>query len=573
MPSTRSADRALDFDEDGDVLTEARPKRTTRKPRGSRVQSAPDDEFGDGLELNGDGDSPAKKSAARTRRTRAGAAADEETPKPKKKPAARTRRKKAEEPAADETPRADPDGTTEAVETVVVTPRDEPAADAQGGSAERASGGSGERASGEDEGGDRGDRRPRRRTRRSRKKRTDGPPPKGNPGGRNGQSRGRYEKTRDGEQQGGGVIGPVDGVLELHPKKYGFLRASDNNYVSQETDAFVSSSMIDRFGLREGVRVVGEVGPGNRGQGPRLKTIETVDGIPLEQYADVPDFDKLTPINPNERLRLEHDQSNVSTRIMDMLTPLGKGQRALLVAPPRSGKTILLQDIAEAISTNHPEVHLIVLLIDERPEEVTEMQRSIRGEVVASSLDHDVESHVRVSQLVLERAKRMAEEGKDVVILLDSITRLARAFNKYTNSGRTTQGGIDIRALDVPKKLFGTARRFEEGGSVTVVGTALIETGSKGDDVIFQEFKGTGNMELILSRELSDRRIYPAIDVKQSGTRREEKLLDPDTLESVNRLRRSLLSLSAVQAMEDLSRTVRKFDTNDEFLRRIMEVM
>ncbi len=372
-------------------------------------------------------------------------------------------------------------------------------------------------------------------------------------------------------QRGGGE--PVDGVLEMHPKGYGFLRDKTNNYVAQESDPFVSGALVDRFRLREGVQIDGEIGPGNRGQGPRLKTITSVDGLRPEDYDDVPKFDTLTPVNPTEQLVLETDQHTVSTRVMDLLTPLGKGQRALVVAPPRSGKTVLLREMADSIARNHPEVHLIVLLIDERPEEVTEMQRTVNGEVVASSLDHDVESHIRVSQLVIERAKRMAEEGKDVVVLLDSITRLARAFNKWTNSGRVTQGGIDIKALDIPKKLFGTARKFEEGGSVTVVGTVLVETGSRGDDVIFQEFKGTGNMELVLSRMLADRRIFPAIDIPQSSTRREELLLDKATHESVNRLRRSLISLPSTQAMEDLSRTIQKFENNQEFLDRVLQVM
>ena len=372
-------------------------------------------------------------------------------------------------------------------------------------------------------------------------------------------------------QKGSGE--PVTGVLEMHPKGYGFLREATNNYVAQESDPFVSGALIDRFRLREGVKIAGEIGPGNRGQGPRLKLITSVDGIKPEEYDDTPKFDTLTPINPIEQIVLERDQHTVSTRVMDLLTPLGKGQRALIVAPPRSGKTVLLREMADSISENHPEVHLIVLLIDERPEEVTEMQRTVNGEVVASSLDHDVESHIRVSQLVIERAKRMAEEGEDVVVLLDSITRLARAFNKWTNSGRVTQGGIDIKALDIPKKLFGTARRFEEGGSVTVVGTVLVETGSRGDDVIFQEFKGTGNMELVLSRSLADRRIFPAIDIPQSSTRREELLLDRETHESVNRLRRSLISLPSTQAMEDLSRTLQKFKTNEEFLHRVLQVM
>jgi transcription termination factor Rho len=252
---------------------------------------------------------------------------------------------------------------------------------------------------------------------------------------------------------------------------------------------------------------------------------------------------------------------------MDLLTPLGKGQRALIVAPPRSGKTILLQNISEAISTNHPELHLFVLLVDERPEEVTDMKRCVKGEVIASSLDRDVESHVRLSQLVVERCKRLVEEGKDVFLLMDSITRMARAFNKWVgNTGRTMSGGVDIKAMDIPKKLFATARAFEEGGSLTVVATALIDTGSRMDELIFQEFKGTGNMELVLDRKLADRRVWPAIDISQSGTRREEKLLDPDTLHAVTMLRRTLSTMNHVDAMEQLTSKLAKFKSNREFI-------
>ncbi|MGC1273046.1 MAG: transcription termination factor Rho, partial [Planctomycetaceae bacterium] len=392
---------------------------------------------------------------------------------------------------------------------------------------------------------------------------------------RNRRAVGDWERPRSAPPQGGGEsLGVIEGVLELHPKGYGFLRDPSNNYSGKESDPFVSSTFIEKNGLREGVMVRGEIGSGAKGQGPRLRSIESIDGRTIEDYQQIKQFDELTPINPFEPIRLERGSEPVTMRVMDLLTPIGKGQRALLVSPPRSGKTMLLQDIADSVSVNHPEVHLIVLLIDERPEEVTEMRRRVKGEVVASSLDREVESHIRVSQLVIERAKRLAEEGKDVFILLDSITRLARAFNKWVNnSGRTGTGGLDIRALDIPKKLFGTARRFEEGGSLTVVGTALIETGGRMDDAIFQEFKGTGNMELVLSRELADRRIWPAIDIAQSGTRREEKLLSPEVLEGVTLLRRSLISLSPVQAMEDLVRTLRKFPSNKEFLARVQQVM
>ena len=370
------------------------------------------------------------------------------------------------------------------------------------------------------------------------------------------------------------MTGTIEGVLELHPKGYGFLRDPQKGYSAQETDAFVSSSVIEKHRLREGILIRGEVGPGTKGQGPRLKNIESIDGRTLEEYAKIKHFDDLTPVNPFEQVKLETGPKPITMRVMDLLTPIGKGQRALIVAPPRTGKTMLLQDIAEAVSTNHPELRLMVLLIDERPEEVTEMRRSIRGEVVASSMDREIESHIRLSQLIFERAKRLAEAGEEVFILLDSITRTARAFNKWVgNTGRTMSGGLDVKALDIPKKMFGTARRFDEGGSLTVVATALIDTGSRMDEVIFQEFKGTGNMELVLSRELADRRIWPAIDIALSGTRREEKILDPEILEGAIMLRRSLVALSPVEAMEQLTKTLERFPTNLEFLQKVRQML
>jgi len=410
--------------------------------------------------------------------------------------------------------------------------------------------------------GGQGKRRRRRRRRGGRRR----------GGSRNKGGGGRAPRSQGGDE--GEVTGTIEGVLELHPKGYGFLRDPKKDYVSQDSDAFVSSSVIEKHGLREGVMIKGDVGPGTRGQGPRLKGIHTVDGHTLEEYAEIKDFDELTPINPFEQLHLERGPRPITMRVMDLVTPIGKGQRALLVAPPRTGKTMLLQDIAESISVNHPEVHLIVLLIDERPEEVTEMRRMVRGEVIASSMDREVESHVRISQLIMERAKRISEAGGDVVVLLDSVTRTARAFNKWVgNSGRTGTGGLDVRALDIPRKMFGTARRFDEGGSLSVIATALIETGSRMDDAIFQEFKGTGNMELVLSRELADRRIWPAIDITQSGTRREEKILSPEVLEGTTMLRRSLVSLSPVEAMEQLIQTLERFPSNKEFLARIREIL
>ncbi|MBR9800952.1 MAG: transcription termination factor Rho [Rubinisphaera brasiliensis] len=370
------------------------------------------------------------------------------------------------------------------------------------------------------------------------------------------------------------IEGEWEGVLELHPKGYGFMRSASVNYASQDSDPFVSSSTVEKYGLREGVLLKGEVGPGTRGQGPRLHEVISIDGRTPEEYQKIEHFDNLTAINPFEQIKLETTQNQVTMRVMDMLTPIGKGQRALIVAPPRTGKTMLLQDIANSVSTNHPEVHLIVLLIDERPEEVTEMRRLVNGEVIASSMDRDVESHVRTSQLIIERGKRIAEAGGDAFILLDSITRTARAFNKWVgNTGRTMSGGLDVKAMDIPKKMFGTARRFDEGGSLTVVGTALIETGSRMDDVIFQEFKGTGNMEMVLSRDLADRRIWPAIDISRSGTRREEKILAPDVMEGVTALRRALISMSPVEAMEELTRRLAMFPTNKEFLAKIRSIL
>jgi transcription termination factor Rho len=307
-----------------------------------------------------------------------------------------------------------------------------------------------------------------------------------------------------------------------------------------------------------------------RGQGPRLKELLDVDGMVPDDYLKVKSFDELTPINPEDWFQLETGQTPITTRVMDLLTPLGRGQRALIVAPPRTGKTIMIQQISNAITTNYPDVAMIVLLVDERPEEVTDMQRIIKGEVFASSLDRDVESHVRLSQLTVERCKRLAEMGKDVFMLLDSITRLARAFNKWVgNTGRTMSGGVDIKAMDIPKKLFATARAFEEGGSLTVVGTALIDTGSRMDDLIFQEFKGTGNMELVLDRKLADRRVWPAIDIEQSGTRREEKLLPAATLDAATKLRRTLSTMHHVDAMEQLTTKLNKFKSNQEFVNLI----
>ncbi|HMP05176.1 MAG TPA: transcription termination factor Rho [Lacipirellulaceae bacterium] len=357
------------------------------------------------------------------------------------------------------------------------------------------------------------------------------------------------------------------GVLEMHPNGYGFLRDPSTNFDRERTDPFVPGTMIEKFGLREGVLISGMVQHHRKQQGPRLREILDVDGMAPEDYVNVKSFDQLTPINPEEWLRLETGPAPLTTRVMDLLTPLGKGQHALIVAPPRTGKTVMMQHVTQAISANYPQVTAVVLLIDERPEEVTDMRRNVNGEVFASSLDKDVESHVRLAQLVVARCQRLAEMGKDVFMVLDSITRLARAFNKWVgNTGRTMSGGVDIKAMDIPKKLFATARAFEEGGSLTIVGTALIDTGSRMDELIFQEFKGTGNMELVLDRKLADRRVWPAIDIEQSGTRREEKLLPQEFLHATTMLRRTLSSMHHVDAMEQLTSKLAKFKSNAEFV-------
>jgi transcription termination factor Rho len=355
----------------------------------------------------------------------------------------------------------------------------------------------------------------------------------------------------------------------LHPKGYGFLRNPARDYAAQPADPYVSAPLLQKLGLREGLLLTGPLEAARKGTGPRLLRVETIEGKPPEEFR-ARKFDDLTPIDPHEVIRLETGKEPLTTRVMDLLTPIGKGQRGLIVAPPRTGKTILLQHIAQAVAANHPEMHLIMLLIDERPEEVTDMRRTIRGEVVASSSDRDSASHARTAQLVVERAKRLAEQGKQAFVLLDSLTRLARAYNRNVgNSGRTMSGGMDVRALEVPKRLFGTARAFDEGGSLTVLGTALIDTGSRMDELIFQEFKGTGNMELVLDRRLADRRVYPAMDISQSGTRKEERLLDPEALKRITLLRRTLVQMNPTQAMELLVKKIGETPSNAAFLDKI----
>ncbi|MCS7082082.1 MAG: transcription termination factor Rho [Bacteroidetes bacterium] len=360
----------------------------------------------------------------------------------------------------------------------------------------------------------------------------------------------------------------TEGVLEVMPDGYGFLRSPDYNYMPSPDDIYVSPSQIKRFGLRTGDTVAGYVRPPKEGDRFfAMLRVESVNGVPPERLRDRIQFDYLTPLYPHERLRLETTPGEYTTRIVDLFTPIGKGQRALIVAQPKTGKTILLQKIANAITRNHPEVYLIVLLIDERPEEVTDMERSVDAEVISSTFDEPAEKHIQVADIVLEKAKRLVEAGQDVVILLDSLTRLARANNVVVpHSGKILSGGIDSQALQRPKRFFGSARKVEEGGSLTIIATALIDTGSRMDEVIFEEFKGTGNCEIVLDRRLSDRRIFPAIDLLKSGTRREELLLDSAELSRVWILRKFLSEMNTVEAMEFLLEKMRGTKSNEEFL-------
>lgn len=360
------------------------------------------------------------------------------------------------------------------------------------------------------------------------------------------------------------------GVLELHPKGFGFLRDPARHYAPRPSDPYVPQPLIRKHELKQGLLVAGPLEPAPRGTtGPRLAAVEQIEGADAKIFRRR-NWDELTPVDPTRWMRLETGAEPLTTRVMDLFTPVGMGQRGLIVAPPRTGKTVLLSHIAAAVAQNYPEMHLIVLLVDERPEEVTEFRRNTKGEVVASSNDQDAVVHVRTAELVMERAKRLTEQGKDVFVLLDSLTRLARAYNKFAGSGRTMSGGVDTKALDIPKRLFGAARAFEEGGTLTILGTALIETNSRMDDVIFQEFKGTGNMELVLDRKLADKRVYPAIDLSQSGTRKEERLLPAEMLERITLLRRSLLQMRRPEeAMEALVKQLAKTKSNDEFLETV----
>jgi len=374
-------------------------------------------------------------------------------------------------------------------------------------------------------------------------------------------------KIMESQSQSDGVI-LAEGVLEILDEGYGFLRSPDYNYLPGQDDIYVSPSQIKRFDLRTGDIISGQVRPPKDNERYfALLKIEAVNFADPELAKHKALFDNLTPLYPNEPFELETNQEELTTRIIDLMCPIGKGQRALITSPPKAGKTIILQKIAQSITTNHPDVKLIVLLIDERPEEVTDMRRSVRGEVISSTFDEPAERHVQVAKMVLEKSKRLTEHGHDVVILLDSVTRLARAHNSVVpHSGKILSGGVDSNALHKPKRFFGAARNIEEGGSLSIIATALIETGSRMDEVIFEEFKGTGNMELVLDRRLADRRIYPAMDINRSSTRKEELLQDEDTLTKIWVLRKFLAEMNPVEAMEFLMERLKKTKNNQRFL-------
>jgi transcription termination factor Rho len=377
----------------------------------------------------------------------------------------------------------------------------------------------------------------------------------------------KHEAKKDDYYNFDGLVG-TEGVLEIMPDGYGFLRSSDYNYLNSPDDVYVSQSQIKLFGLQTGDTVVGFVRPPKEGEKyfPLIK-VEEINGRNPDFVRDRVPFKYLTPLFPREKFNLAGDNTNVSTRIMDLFSPIGKGQRGLIVSQPKTGKTTLLKDVANGIAANHPEVYLIILLIDERPEEVTDMKRSVNAEVVASTFDEPADRHVKIANIVLEKAKRMVECGHDVCILLDSITRLARAYNTVSPaSGKVLSGGVDANALQKPKRFFGAARKIEKGGSLSILATALIDTGSKMDEVIFEEFKGTGNMELQLDRRISNRRIYPAIDILASGTRKEDLLLPKDHLQRIWILRKHIADMNPVEAMEFLKGRIEQTRNNEEFL-------
>ena len=375
-----------------------------------------------------------------------------------------------------------------------------------------------------------------------------------------------FEILKNQVSQGGYIL--FTGILEVMNDGYGFLRSEDGNFANSSNDTYVSSTQIKRFALRNGDVVTGQVrSPKDQEKYYALLKIEAINYLPPEESKKRPLFDNLTPLYPQEQLILEYHPMKMTGRTIDLFAPIGKGQRALIVAPPRTGKTELLKEIAHGITANNPDASLMVLLVDERPEEVTDMQRSVKGEVYASTFDLPAQNHVRTAEMVIEKAKRRVELGKDVVILLDSITRLARAYNTVTpSSGKVLSGGVDANALHKPKRFFGAARNIEHGGSLTIVSTALIDTGSRMDEVIFEEFKGTGNSEIVLNRHVADRRIYPAIDVTKSGTRKEELLVSPETLQKVWAIRNAMQNMEEVEGLKFLFTKMAKTKSNEEFL-------
>ena len=375
-----------------------------------------------------------------------------------------------------------------------------------------------------------------------------------------------FEVLKAQTKQGGYIL--FTGILDIVPDGFGFLRAMEGNFGDSQNDTYVSLSQIKKFALRVGDIITGQVREPKEGEKYyALLKIEAINYKSINEAKQRPLFDNLTPIFPTEQLRLEYDPLRLTGRVLDLFTPIGKGQRALIVAPPRTGKTELMKELAQGITRNHPETELIVLLIDERPEEITDMQRSVHGEVFSSTFDMPALNHVRVAELVIEKAKRMVEVGKDVVILLDSITRLARAYNTATpSSGKVLSGGVDANALHKPKRFFGAARNIEDGGSLTIVATALIDTGSRMDDVIFEEFKGTGNSEMVLDRSISDRRIYPALNILKSGTRKDELLISPENLARIWAIRNAIASMDDIEALKFLYPKMSKTKNNEEFL-------
>ncbi len=385
-------------------------------------------------------------------------------------------------------------------------------------------------------------------------------------GGQRGQSRGAGA-TIDRPPEGTPTV-QVSGVLQIADQQHGYLRSPKLDYRPEPDDAVVPRSLIAELGLEAGVELSGLALPDPRSNAPCMAQVESINGDGHANWSNRVPFRNLVAEDPTERIRLEQDPEELSTRVLDLITPIGKGQRCLVVAPPKAGKTVLLQKIAGSISANHPEIHLIVLLVDERPEEVTDMRRSVHGEVVASSSDEMAGNHLQVAEIALERARRLVEAGGDVVILLDSITRLSRAYNtQQRSSGRVLSGCIDARTMEKPRRFFGAARNAVDGGSLTVIGTALVDTGSRMDEVIFQEFKGTGNTEIVMDRSLFERRIFPCIDISASGTRKEEKLFTPEEYQKVTLLRRALASLRPAEAMQMLTQQLAKHRTNAEFLR------